>query len=184
MKRLITSILLSLSLFLGGCSMLSSPSSTDVFNTAVVASSYTEVLNNYDDAKDIVLKTCKTMDKAVCAELKMNIATLDNIKMAVSTLNGKNESAIQKLISLENIRAFYVQGKLAWINIRNILTEHGTLSADDTITLMAYDNQGKMLSEAMTMLIESANEKDPKYVPMLNNIMQIIGLTAKTIALF
>lgn len=184
MKRLITSIVLSLSLLLGGCNMLTSQGSTDVFSTAMAAASYNEIIDNYDDAKAAVLRSCDAMEASKCMELKMNIATLDNIRMAVSTLNGKSESTIQTMINLDNIRAFYIQGKWAWVNIRNVLEEHGSLSTDDMILLLQYDAQGKQLSQSMENLLENANKKDSKYVPLLNNIVQMIGLTARTIALF
>ena len=178
MKKLIAILSMCFAtMFLTACDTMG------VFNTAVVTSNYSELYVDYDAAHAAVDRACKTMPAEECADLQLNMAVIENIKQSIETLKSKDAKTLEKLITIENVKAFYQQGKLAWVNIRNIITEHGELNPHDVLLLTEYDARGKRLSIALESLIASVDRKNPDYLPMLENILQIVGMTARTAAI-
>lgn len=179
MKKLFSIMLLCVStLFLSACDTLS------LFHTASVTANYSGLQDDYEAAKAAVERACVSMSEVDCNELKVQVAIIDNIKTAVSGLNDKDEDTLKKLITVENIKAYYIQGKSAWVNIESILRTKAEISAEDEILLESYNIKGRQLSSSLDALLEAAESEHPEFKPMLTNILQIIGLTARTAALF
>ena len=178
MKKILLALIVLASTVLWGCN------SMDVLHTATVTANYGTLYADYDKAHAAVERACSSMPDDKCADLKLNLSVIENIKMSIDVLKSKDEATLQKLITVENIKAYYLQGKIAWVNIRQLITDHGHLNPADQLLLQEYDVRGQRLSMSMDALIDSVNTHNPEYLPMLEQLLQIIGLTAQTAAMF
>ena len=179
MKKLVSVLVLCVSaMLMSACDTMS------LFNTASVTSNYSGLQADYDKALAAVNRACESMSAEDCADLKIQVAIIENIKRDVDSLRSKDEPTLQKLITVENIKAHYLSGKIAWVNIEKMLRAKATLSPEDELLLENYNMQGRMLAASLDALLVAAERKNPNYTLMLEQILQIIGLTARTAALF
>ena len=179
MKRVLLALVWIAAMFaLPGCN------SVDVLHTATAAGSYNGLSQNYSAAHDAVERVCTTMPAPQCADLRLNLGVIENIKMSIDMLKSKDQKSLEKILTVSNIKVYYEQGKVAWTNIRNLITQYGHPSPADMITLQQYDAQGKMLATSIDALLASAETQHPDYVQMLNQISQLVGLSLQTAAMF